>query len=150
MEALMGLTVGQIVGYIAGGLAVLSVIIEFNKKIKFNPLTLILEWIGKRTNGELESKIDGMDKKIDSLEGSVADLERNDIIGCRREILQFADELRRGEKHSQETFDQVLSDIDAYDKYCDKHQDFKNNKTIAARKKILEVYEKRMDNNDFL
>lgn len=146
----MGLTVGQIVGWIAGGLAVLSVIIEFNKKIHFNPITIALKWIGKRTNGELAEKIDGMKKEIDGLKGSVADLERNDVIDCRREILQFADELRRGVRHSQETFDQILSDIDAYDKYCDKHTEFKNNKTIAARKKILEVYSKRLDDNDFL
>ena len=150
MEALMGLTVGQIVGWVAAGLAALSVVIEFNKKIKFNPLSAALRWIGKRTNGELTEKIDKMEKKIDSLEGSIGDLERNDIIDCRREILQFADELRRGVKHSQETFDQILSDIDAYDKYCDKHAEFKNNKTIAARKKILEIYSKRLDDNDFL
>lgn len=146
----MGLTVGQIVGWITAGLAVLSVIIEFNKKIKFNPLSTALKWIGKRTNGELEEKIDNMEKKMDSLEGSVADLERNDIIDCRREILQFADELRRGVKHSQETFDQILSDIDAYDRYCVAHKDFQNNKTLAAKKKILEVYDKRLDDNDFL
>lgn len=146
----MGLTVGQIIGWITAGLAVLSVIIEFNKKIKFNPLSAALKWIGKRTNGELVEKIDGMEKKMDSLEGSVADLERNDIIDCRREILQFADELRRGVKHSQETFDQILSDIDAYDRYCAAHKDFQNNKTLAAKKKILEVYDKRLDDNDFL
>lgn len=146
----MGLTVGQIVGWVAGGIAVLSVIIEFNKKIKFKPLSITLKWIGNRVNGELVDKINGLEKKVDGLEGSIADLERNGVVDCRREILQFADELRRGVGHSQETFDQILSDIDMYDRYCKAHNDFQNNKTIAAKKKILEVYDKRLDDNDFL
>ena len=150
MDALMELTVGQIIGWVAGVLAGLSVIIEFSKKIKFNPLTAILKWIGARVNGGLVDKIDGLEKKIDGLEVSFADLERNDVVNCRREILQFADELRRGVKHSQETFDQVLSDIDTYDRYCDEHKDFKNNKTVAARKKILDVYSACLDENNFL
>lgn len=150
MDALMGLTVGQIVGWVAAALAALSVVIEFSKKIKFNPLSAALKWIGKRTNGELLTKIDGLEKKVDGLEGSIADLEKNDVVDCRREILQFADELRRGVKHSQETFDQILADIDTYDRYCSKHENFQNNKTIAAKKKILDVYSKCMDENTFL
>ena len=53
-------------------------------------------------------------------------------------------------KHSQENFDQVLSDIDDYERYCNSHPEFKNNKTVAAKEKILKVYSERMDNNDFL
>ena len=83
----MGLTVGQIVGWVAGGIAVLSVIIEFNKKIKFKPLSITLKWIGNRVNGELVDKINGLEKKVDGLEGSIADLERNGVVDCRREIL---------------------------------------------------------------
>lgn len=61
-----------------------------------------------------------------------------EIVGCR------------GMKHSQENFDQVLSDIDDYEHYCNNHPEFKNNKTVAAKEKILKVYSERMDNNDFL
>lgn len=150
MDALMGLTVRQIVGWATGFIAVLSVIIEFSKKIKFNPWSIFFGWIGTKINGGLVEKIDGLEKKIDGLEGSFTDLERNNVVSCRREILQFADELRRGVKHSQETFDQVLSDIDTYDRYCDEHKDFKNNKTVAARKKILDVYSACLDENNFL
>lgn len=150
----MGLTVGQIVGWVTGAIAVLSVIIEFSKKIKFNPLSAILKWIGTRINGGLVEKLNGFEEKVDGLEKKFVNMEDsmecNNVIDCRREILQFADELRRGVKHSQETFDQILADIDTYDRYCEKHKNFQNNKTVAAKKKILDVYSRCMDENDFL
>lgn len=76
--------------------------------------------------------------------------EKSDVIDCRVRILTFADEIRRGVRHSKETFDQVLSDIDTYERYCTEHPDFMNNKTVAAKAKILDVYSECMDNNDFL
>lgn len=75
--------------------------------------------------------------------------ERN-AISCRVRILQFGDEVRRGMCHSKENFDQILSDIDEYERYCEAHPEFKNNKTVATKEKIIKVYSERMDNNDFL
>ena len=142
MDAIMGLTLSQLIGRIAGIIAVASVFIEITP-IKVNPISHILKWIGSQLNKDITDKISNMEKKIDLL-------ERADIISSRVRILRLSDEIRHGDKHSQEMFDQVLADIDTYDKYCDKHQDFKNNKTVAAKQKILEVYSNCIDNNDFL
>ena len=46
MEVLMGLTLGQINGRIAGALAALSVFVEITP-VKINPISFILRWIGK-------------------------------------------------------------------------------------------------------
>ncbi len=142
MEALMNLRVGQIVGGIVGITAVLSIFIEITP-VKINPISALLRWVGKQTNKEL------MDK-VDALEVKVGGLERSDAVDCRVRILTFADEIRRKERHSKETFDQVLSDIDTYERYCDEHPDFMNHKTVAAKAKILDVYSECIDKNDFL
>lgn len=142
MEAFMNLTLGQIIGRIAGVIAVLSIFIEITP-VKINPISALLRWVGKQINKEL------MDK-VNTLETKVGALEKSDVIDCRVRILTFADEIRRGVRHSEETFDQVLSDIDTYERYCTEHPDFMNNKTVAAKAKILDVYSECMDNNDFL
>ena len=142
MEVLMGLTLGQIIGRIAGALAALSVFVEITP-VKINPISFILRWIGKQINKELMDKMNTFEKKVEAL-------EKSDAIDCRVRILTFADEIRRGVRHSKETFDQSLSDIDAYERYCAEHPDFLNNRTVAAKAKILEAYSKCMDKNDFL
>ncbi|MBR1526324.1 MAG: hypothetical protein IJ640_06655 [Prevotella sp.] len=111
--------------------------------MKINPISYILRWIGKKINEELMDKMNTFEKKVEAL-------EKSDAIDCRVRILTFADEIRRGVKHSKETFDQVLSDIDSYERYCAEHPDFMNNKTVAAKAKILEVYSECIDGNDFL
>lgn len=142
MGILMNLTLEQLVGRIAGIIAVLSVFIEITP-IKFNPISSLLKFIGSRLNKDITEKLNTMEKKVDAL-------ERADIVSCRVRILMFADELRSNCRHSQEMFDQMLSDIDVYDAYCNSHPDFKNNKTVAARQRILDAYNKCMQDNDFL
>ena len=142
MDAIMNLSIAQLLSWAAGIIAVLSVFIEITP-VKINPISSLLRWIGKQINKELLDKVNTLDAKVCAL-------EKSDVIDCRVRILQFADELRRSVKHSKETFDQVLSDIDTYERYCKDHPDFKNNRTVAARSKILEVYSECIDQNDFL
>lgn len=142
MYTSMIMTVGQIVARSAEFLAILSIFIEI-VPIKINPISCFLGWIGKKMTEELLNK-------VNALESKVGKLEKSDVIDCRVRILQFADELRRSVKHSKETFDQALSDIDSYERYCEDHPDFKNNRTVAARAKILEAYSECIDKNSFL
>lgn len=142
MEAFMNLTLGQIVGVIIGVIAALSIFIEITP-IKINPVSHLLKWIGKQFNNDLMEKVNTLEKKVLALEES-------DVVDCRVRILTFADEIRRHIPHSRETFDQILSDIDTYEKYCNQHPDFKNNKTVTAQSIILEVYKECFDKNNFL
>lgn len=134
--------IGEFVKKALAWIAALSVVIEFTP-IKVNPISAILKWIGKRTNNELMTKVEALEAKVD-------DLEESDIVNCRVRILTFADEIRRCVRHSKETFDQVLSDIDTYEQYCNKNPEFMNHKTVAAKEKILDIYSKCLDSNDFL
>lgn len=146
---MMGLTIEGLIGRITGIIAAVSVFIEITP-IKINPVSAILGWVGERLNKDVNKKLDDLERKIDDLEDSVDELEESNVIAARVRILTFADEIRRNIKHSYESFDQVLSDIDTYDKYCESHEKFQNNKTVAAKKQIIEVHAKCMEQNDFL
>lgn len=142
----MNLTLAQIVGGIAGIVVIGSVFIEITP-IKINPISSLLKWIGSKANGEIIKRFDTIEDKVNNIE--IIHDKRN-AISCRVRILHFGDEVRRGIGHSKENFDQVLSDIDDYERYCASHPEFKNNKTNATKEKILKVYSERMDHNDFL
>ena len=146
MEKLLGLTVGQVIGGIAGIIVVLSIFIEITP-IKVNPVSAFLKWLGKKINGDVISKVDDLEKKFDSLD---KELNETKAMTCRVRILRFGDEIRCGQRHSQESFNQVLSDINVYTKYCNEHSEFPNEQANATIKIIRDNYEERMHKNDFL
>ncbi len=79
------------------------------------------------------------------------DFEEAKAVDARRRILQFSDSLIHEDKrHSKEYFDQVMDDITAYEKYCDDHKGFKNNKAVASISHITKVYTERLEKKDFL
>lgn len=134
-----GITLGQIIGYSAAFVTILSIFIEITP-VKINPLSALLKWAGQQINGDLI-------RKVDFIETSVS---KNDAENRRARILQFGDECRRHLKHSQESFGQVLEDIDAYEMYCDTHPLFKNSKTVLTTEYIKNAYNKCIQDNDFL
>lgn len=153
MDAIMEASLGQIVGGAVGIFALLSIFIEITP-IKFNPISLMLKWIGERTNNELKAKMDILEKKVDDIAKSQTDVDeklaKKDATDCRVRILRFSDELRCDMKHSKESFDQVLTDIDDYERYCATHPHFKNNKTVVANSRILSAYQSCLDKDNFL
>lgn len=69
---------------------------------------------------------------------------------ARRRILRSADEILQGMKHSQEWWEQVMEDIGEYERYCDSHEGYKNNKARLAIKELTNCYEDRREKHDFL
>ena len=76
--------------------------------------------------------------------------DRREAIECRVRILRFEDELQENRHHSKDSFDQVLSDITTYDRYCEKHPDFRNHQTTATVDHIRKVYDERLEKRDWL
>ena len=91
-----------------------------------------------------------LQKLVQSVNDLSEKVDRNTAISARRCILSFSDETMRKVRHSKESFDQALEDIDTYESYCDDHPKFENNKTVLATKRIKEVYEKCVEEGDFL
>lgn len=149
----MQMSFGQIVGYLAGLIVLLSAFIEITP-VKINPISAALSWIGKRTTRELLARVDELEKKMDTMTKAQNELDemfaKKDAINSRVRILRFSDELRRDIRHSKESFEQALADIDNYERYCDKHPGFKNNKTVVARQRIINTYEACLSKDNFL
>lgn len=91
--------------------------------------------------------IEGLSKQIKSV-ADKAD-ERN-AVNSRVRILRFADEMMEGKKHSKDSWDQVMSDITDYEKYCDAHPDFRNGQTAATVEYLKKNYIERLEKHDFL
>jgi hypothetical protein len=123
-------------------------------KVKFSPWSWLGKKVGKLINGDVITELDGVKKDIGEIKEQNAqqnaqrDLDR--ALDARRRILRFADEIRRGDRHSHEHFDNILEDISNYVKYCDEHPNFQNEKARVSIKIIEDVYEKCARENDFL
>lgn len=115
--------------------------------IRLNPWSWIGQQIGKVLNEEVISKIQGLEGDVKQIRD---DLNEDRAVTARVRILRFNDELLQGLRHSKESFDQALSDIDNYEFYCMNHVEFKNNRTVMAVQNIKKKYEKCMLDNDFL
>ena len=100
---------------------------------------------------DLDKKVDErfntLDAKIDDVE---ANLDERSAVSARVRILRFADEMGEGRKHSKDTYDQALSDIDFYEQYCKAAPTFRNNQTIATVEYIKSNYAERLEKHDFL
>ena len=95
----------------------------------------------------LNELISNLDKKIDKLQCSS---DQGMAYTWRYRILRFDDEIRHGEKHSKEHFDQIIEDIDKYEDYCRDHPEFPNSKVVFAIRNIKNVYQKCTDEGTFL
>ena len=146
IETLSTMSVGQVLAGGAGVVTLVSVFIEITP-VKINPVSKFLAWLGRKINGEVISKVDKLESQITAMQ-KVND--EQEAINCRYRILRFGDEVKHGTRHSQEHFEQILADIDAYEIFCKGHKDFKNNKTRVTTERILDVYRECVETDDFL
>lgn len=96
---------------------------------------------------EMNNKMQNLSDKMDKL--SKANGEGM-AYTWRYRILRFNDEIIQEVRHTKEHFDQILEDIDNYEKFCKNNPDFPNNKAVLAIKNIKDVYDKCVEENDFL
>lgn len=146
MEKLLDLSLGQLLWSSAGVVVLLSLFIEITP-VKVNPLSAVAKWFGKKANGELHNEVANLRKDVADIRG---DISRQQAEACRCRIIRFGDDLRIGQRHSQDHFQQVLLDIVNYDLYCEAHPDFCNGVTKLTSKLIEDTYESCVKNNDFL
>ena len=77
-------------------------------------------------------------------------IDENEAKGARRRILRFSDELTQQVRHTKDYFDDVLADIDMYERYCEDHPKFPNNRTLMAETAIKATYQQCLAEHDFL
>ena len=140
----------QSLGWIS--LAIITFVEKFGPKDK-KPWTALFTFIGKILTKEfaesqkaLMDRVDVLSDKIEAVAESVAETR---AIAARVRILRFADEIIGKQAHSRESYVQIFTDIDTYDKFCRSHLDFKNHNTVSATRLINDAYDERSRKNDF-
>lgn len=106
--------------------------------------------IQKEFNGalkELGLKLDSQNKILQELKNENGETKATSY---RYRILRFDDEIRHETRHSKEHFDQILEDINEYEKYCSEHRDYKNNKAVLAIENIKRIYQNCANEGTFL
>lgn len=126
------MTLNEILSSGGISLVVLLTLIQI-APIKVNPWSVIMRAIGKGLTADV----------MDELKEAKA-------TSARYRILRFDDEIRHKTRHTQEHFDQIIEDIDTYEKYCKEHPDFPNGKAVAAIENVRKIYKKCRDENSFL
>ena len=120
--------------------------------IKIPPLEInFWGWLGKMIGRAINSEVlDRVGKLTEDLDEFKKQEEEENIRQARQRILRFSDEILFMRRHSKEHFDEILQDIDLYEKYCSEHKDYKNNKAELSITTIREVYKQCLKTHDFL
>jgi len=141
-----------------------SIGIEIFPKIKWNPWSSLIKWIGSKFNDKIDTKIDALnesmdakiqsvDKKVDKLQSDlsahVLESENKNLQDIRRDILDFCNACMNSRRHTKEQFDFVIHQCDYYERYIQDH-DIKNGVIEAAIKEIRRLYEKCIQEHSFL
>ncbi len=115
--------------------------------IEINPWSAIAKLIGGAINKEVLDKVDQVSDELKNLRQVCDEREAN---SCRSNILHFNDEVLHGVRHTKEHYDQMLIDINNYELYCAKHQDYKNNVANLAIDNIKRTYKICVEKTSFL
>lgn len=153
VETISELRLGELLGYCAIVVAVLSTFLEFSK-IKINPWSALGRALGKVINKEVMDSISEMkqaqaDTRQRLDEHIRIDDERNADLH-RTYILRFNTELLRGIGHTEEDFNEILYHIDCYEHYCETHPEYQNNRAVHAIKHIKKEYDECLEKGTFL
>lgn len=147
------MNMGEILGWSGGTLLLLMTFVQV-APIKVNPWSWLAKKIGRAINGEVLNEIADIKKEQretqDKLEKHIQDDDERDASMHRQRILRFNIELMRGEDFTHECFNDMLLDIDEYERFCETHPGYKNNRAVMAIANIKRVYQDHEENGGFL
>lgn len=153
------MSIGAIIGWIAGALAVLGTFIEVSK-IKINPWSSLFRWIGKKMNAEVVDEIKELKKDIEELQKNDEELKkeqeemrRQNAIDAadtiKAEVFNFYNECKRDLKHSEAEFNHIVQQNKKYLAIIEVTKE-PNGVYEAEYDYIMEIFKKAMAENDFL
>lgn len=151
LEKVADIQLGQLVGYCAIVVAVLSTCLEVSK-IKVNPWSALGRALGRIINKDVIDKLDKMetvqaetrkrlDEHIYTDDKRTADLRRTQILRFNRELL-------RDLPHTMEDYIEAITAIDYYENHCKEHPEYENNRVVLAIANIKRSYKEWMENHN--
>ena len=130
-----------------GGLLLLLLTLVEIAPINVNPWSALAKALGRAINADVLKELGAVKQGL--ADHIRMDDERN-ADEHRARILRFNNELLRDIPHTKEEFIDILADIDYYERYCDEHKGYKNNRASHAIANISRVYDDRLREHDFL
>lgn len=115
--------------------------------VKIDPWTAVAKAIGRAINSDVNKRLVDIEGKLD---GHITMDDRRNADNRRTQILHFNNELLRPIEHTKEEFIEVLAKIDEYERYCEEHPEYPNNRAVLAIENIRAVYMERLKKRDFL
>ena len=109
-----------------------------------------IEEMQKQVTKDIEATKKEVSELQNGFDKHLADEQEHRAKQARYRILRFYDELCEGRLHSESHYEDILDDIDFYEKYCDAHPEFKNSRGKAAMDYIRETYHKIKIKGGFL
>ena len=99
-------------------------------------------WLGDLLKARRERKAGTVTTKqiMAELKDLRADFDEEKAIQARARIVTFNDAIISGQKRTKESYDIILADIDAYERYCRNNPHFENNKTRLTTENIKKAY----------
>ncbi|MCH5334160.1 MAG: hypothetical protein J1D89_09390 [Agathobacter sp.] len=137
----------------SGALFIVLALIQISP-LKINPWSAIGRVIGQTLNKDVMDELKTIKKAQaetrETLDDHIRmDDERNADLH-RAYILRFNTELLRGIEHTEEGFNEILYNIDCYERYCEEHPKYQNNRAVHAIRHIKKVYDEHLENGTFL
>lgn len=96
---------------------------------------------------EILDEIKKLNQKIDAVND---ELQEEKAVAARVRILGFMNSLLENHKPTKDAYDQAMSDITRYERFCQEHPTFKNNQTATTISYLEKNYQERLANHDFL
>ena len=113
---------------------------------KLNPWDSLFKWLGGKLNQDLKKEVASIKKDLDK---HIKESSAKDLRDSRLQILEFCNPCIRGEKHTKEQFDFIITQCDDYERYIESNQ-IKNGVISSAIKEIRRLYDRCIQKNDFL
>lgn len=109
---------------------------------------------GKKTRDSVQAQNQATQANVAEvktiLNAHIKEDEDDKARNARYRILRFYDELCEGRRHSESHFEDILDDIDRYERYCHNHPDYKNSRGQVAMRNIKLTYERLKTEGKFL
>lgn len=131
----------------------ISLFIDWNPHIKWNPWRSFFGWFGKALTRDVCLKVDILGKKVDKIEqqqeAQSMEHKIDEMDYVRTTVLDFANSCRQKRKHTKEEFDHIFA-------LNDKYQDLlritgqQNGRFEEAFAYIKGLYRTCMEENSFL
>ena len=146
------MSIGEIIASLSAGIGILSIFVEFSK-IKVNPLSAALKWIGNRIMADVKADLKDVKKEQERILKEQETLARQRAIDAadaiKAEIFRFYNECQKRERHSEGEFNHIIQQNKKYEKLMEELKE-PNGVYEMEYKSIMGIYEKCQEEIDFL